>query len=371
MQRQHVFLVLCAIFICAQIAPVSAQAALVLPDLTGGYKVSRTSYDLTDPNREETFTADPDDKREIQVTVYYPADPAADAAIASYMTPALQKVSAAQSGFADFLFNITTHTYDSQPAVPGKFPVLIFSPGFGASTAYYTSLLEDIASHGYVIAALWHPYSEPAVEFADGRLVPAGDLDSQVNDANIEKTAAIWAADAEFALDTLEKLNEDDPLLAGHLDLDHVGAFGHSFGGAAAAEIAHDDTRVAAALDMEGTLFGAVAQTGLTKPFMIMQSGSSNDSPQADLENAHPGMSFKLADSVHTTLVPDLLTIAKVYGALLPADMVGAIDPDQAYTLIRTYVLAFFDQQLKGDDAGFLENPPSDPHVTFVVVNPQ
>jgi dienelactone hydrolase len=370
MQRQHMFLVVFAILICTQITSVSAQAALVLPDLTGSYKVSRTSYDLTDPNREETFTADPDDKREIQVTVYYPADPTADATIAPYMTPALQKVSAAQSGVPYFLFNLAPHTYDSQPVVPGRFPVLIFSPGFGAETAYYTSLLEDIASHGYVIAALWHPYSL-AVEFADGRLVPAGDLDSQVNDANIEKTAAVWATDAKFTLDTLEKLNQDDPLLAGHLDMDHVGAFGHSFGGAAAAEIAHDDTRVAAAIDMDGTLFGVVAQTGLTKPFMVMQAGSSDHNPHAELENAHPGLSFKLNGSEHTAYVTDLLTITKVYGALLPPGMVGAIDPDQAYTLIRTYVLAFFDQQIKGDDAGFLENPPSDPNVTLVVVSPQ
>ncbi|MEO8397051.1 MAG: hypothetical protein ABI700_28915 [Chloroflexota bacterium] len=75
MQRQRLLLLTFVFVILAGIAPAvsgSAQGTLALPDLTGSYKVSRVSYDLTDPNRDETFTPDPADKREIRVNVYYP-----------------------------------------------------------------------------------------------------------------------------------------------------------------------------------------------------------------------------------------------------------------------------------------------------------
>ncbi|MEO8397052.1 MAG: hypothetical protein ABI700_28920 [Chloroflexota bacterium] len=312
------------------------------------------------------------------------------------MTPTFQQAVAKQVGVPYFLLNITTHTYENQPVASGKFPLLIFSPGFGGVADFYTSLVEEVASHGYIVAALAHPYSLGLVEFPDGRIIAATDLVTQLNEANREKTAAIWAGDAEFALDTLEKLNGSDPLLAGHLDLDHMGAFGHSFGGATAAEIAHDDPRVLAAINMDGTMFGDAAKSGLTKPFMMMQSDMSTDNPSDEelvaqgttrqqydqatadynrsveiaLQNAQPGFDFVLKASQHNTYATDILAVAKKYGTLLPAGLLGTIDPDHAYNLIRTYVVAFFDQQLKGDDDGFLENPPNDPDLTLSVLNP-
>ena len=56
-------------------------------------------------------------------------------------------------------------------AAPALFPVLVFSPGGGALPALYTSLCEDLASHGYLIAAIDHPYDDIAVRLANGRVV--------------------------------------------------------------------------------------------------------------------------------------------------------------------------------------------------------
>src|SRR5262249_30035097 len=87
------------------------------------------------------------------------------------------------------------------------------------------------------------------------------------------------------------------------------------------------------------------------------------------LQHATPGYQFKLKDSQHNTYSTDMLTVAKTYGMLIGPDLVGTIDPVRAYELTRTYVVAFFDQQLKGDDSDFLENPPSAPEVTLQTFN--
>ena len=52
-------------------------------------------------------------------------------------------------------------------------------------------------------------------------------------------------------------------------DLDRIGMFGHSLGGATAAATMLVDRRLRAGLDMDGFLFGKVADTGLRKPFML------------------------------------------------------------------------------------------------------
>ena len=46
-----------------------------------------------------------------------------------------------------------------------------------------------------------------------------------------------------------------------------VGVFGHSLGGATAAQLMHDDRRVRAGIDLDGTLYGPVTTAGLDRPF--------------------------------------------------------------------------------------------------------
>ncbi len=396
MKNRRPFIIAVALLLFAGIAPaVSAQTALVLPDLTGPYQVSRTNYDLTDQSRDEIFTEDPSDKREILVTVYYPAQPAVGAQTAPYMDQSLQQATTKQNGVPDFLLNISTHTYADQPAAPGKYPVLIFSPGFGTLTAFYTSLLEDMASHGYIVAALWHPYSTGLVEFSDGRIVATNEAGGTISPDTGDALLKVWLGDALFTLNTLETLNQTDARLAGHMDLDHVGAFGHSFGGATAAEMAHDDERVAAAANLDGTMFGQVARSGLMKPLMMMQS-ETNEVTLTDAElaslamtraqydrttaaytrsvntvlaTARPGFQVRLTGSMHNSYATDLLTVAKQYSAIIGPSQVGTLDPDRAFTLIRSAVRSFFDQQLKGQGSGVLETLSGDAAVVLKVYN--
>ena len=143
-------------------------------------------------------------------------------------------------------------------------------------------------------------------------------------------------------------------------------------------------------------MFGEVAQTGMSKPFMMMTS--ERLTPSADMlaaagmtqaqfeqvmadydagitivtQSAHPGYLFLLRNSMHNTYTTDYLSVAKAYPDLVTADDdLGTIDGDQAFDLIRTYVLAFFDQEVKGEASDLLANSASDTQITLETFNIQ
>src|SRR5207244_1834695 len=92
-----------------------------------------------------------------------------------------------------------------------------------------------------------------------------------------------WVADMAFVLDRLEQLNASDTSgkFTGRLDMTRLGVFGHSFGGAQAAQFCHDDGRCKAVVDIDGRPFGTVIHEGMSKPFMFLMTG------QGDFSAAH------------------------------------------------------------------------------------
>jgi predicted dienelactone hydrolase len=95
---------------------------------------------------------------------------------------------------------------------------------------------------------------------------------------------AAWVSDMSFVIDRLSQLNAADPAgkLTGRIDMARVGAFGHSFGGAQAAQFCHDDARCKAAIDIDGAPLGTVVSEGMQKPFMLVQSGEGDFSTDAE-----------------------------------------------------------------------------------------
>lgn len=172
---------------------------------------------------------------------------------------------------------IDTHAIvDAPVSQTRKWPVVLFSPGFGGSRAVYTGLAEWLAEKGYVVVTLDHPYESAVTELPDGRIAAA--VDNFPNNAShaeahawMAKQLDIRAADMQFALDQLrpEIIGAD---LASQLDLDHVAAIGHSLGGATAAVAMAHDPRLKAAANLDGTLYGAIIEAPLDRPFLLLQS---------------------------------------------------------------------------------------------------
>src|SRR5690606_8646007 len=127
---------------------------------------------------------------------------------------------------------------------------------------------------GYIVIAISHPYSTAATALTADSVVLANAMGTpqSADSQERERLGAVWAGDVVFVLNQLTEMNTSDPLLAGRLALEHIGAFGHSFGGATVVQAAYEDSRIKAVINMDGTLYGDVAEAGLALPFMLMRS---------------------------------------------------------------------------------------------------
>jgi len=383
-----------------------SRGLIQFPALTGSYPVGKIEYRLVDVSRPEVFSAAPDDKRELMITVYYPAAPPAGASPAPYTTGPIRAAFGTPDFFQD---TVRAHTFVDVPLPTdgARYPVIIFSPGMGFLPIKYAPTLEDLASHGYVVVSLSHPYSTAATVFPDGRVVTstieAGSralseaTAKATSDAGfdpvVNRIGSVWVADVRFVLDQLEQFNFSDTLLANRLDLTHVGVFGHSFGGGAAVEAMYEDDRFDAAINLDGTLFGEVATKGVARPLMLMlservpltavQLKMSDSTPEANAyfqqreaatqatvyEKATPGYRLTVNGSTHHTFIGfEPLAAPALF---IPAEVVGTIDGARAVGIIDDYVVSFFDRHLKGQPSALLDGSSAAyPEVIFESHNP-
>ncbi len=366
---------------------IQRNHTVTLPAPTGHYAVGRVLDDWTDESRQETLTSSTDRYRELTVWIWYPADPPPGAAPARYLPKAWARARDHTRGLGSILFQSATsihaHAYAGAPVSSQEttYPVVIFEPGLGPAVSDYTTLLEDLASHGYVIIGINPTYSTSAVVFADGRVAEQSARGSIPDNASVseakqigDRLVQIWAEDMIFAMDQAQRLNTDpQSLFAGRLDLTRIGVFGHSFGGAAAAEVCHLDARCTAGADLDGYPFGDVVQSGLQQPFLFLWS-AGNDSNDAHYQQAvqdinaiynrlEIGYQVTIQSARHFNFTDYAVEFSPVLKLL---DMLGPIDGQRGLQISSAYVLAFFDATLKDRQPALLQGVSTDfPEVMF------
>jgi dienelactone hydrolase len=253
-------------------------------------------FPLTDTHRSDPWNRAT--TRELMVTVFYPAADIRGHLRAPQLTPIAASIfkeldagllhpELAVSG-VDWAATLT-HSYVDAPALPGRHPVLLYSPGGADPRTIGTSLAEDLASHGYVVITIDHPGETSEVDFP-GRPPRTIELppDGPTNPAILRTMLTTRFADITFVLDQLHDLASTSPRqlstspeaalpcgLGRALDLGRIGIYGHSAGGATAAESLHHDHRLKAAANLEGYLdyldgeLFQIAQHGTRKPLLL------------------------------------------------------------------------------------------------------
>jgi len=272
--------------------PVDSQE-VTLPEPTGSAAVGRVGFDWVDSTRLETFSNDKNDHRELMVWVWYPALRDTNATPADYLPINWRQAREQAMGFGaglatQNLAKVHVHALDAAPlAVSSQpYPVLIMQPGLGPIATDYTTFAEEFASHGYIVVGSTPTYSAQVVVFPDNRIIRqspnatvADNALPQAAQTMLDALVNIWAADNIFIMNQLERLNTADPAgrFTHHLDLQAIGVWGHSFGGASAAQTCRLDDRCKAGADLDGTLYGDVIQVGIQQPFMFIWSEPIND----------------------------------------------------------------------------------------------
>src|SRR6185312_11660805 len=161
----EVLLILCVVCRAQQSAVTSGQLTLPVP--TGEYQVGRKSFYLVDPARTDLLGSRGDHRRELMVEVWYPASAISKEQTSDWFPSAWAAqeskgllgmlLSRAQNppagGVQQVAGSVKAHAREMAPLAKSSrpFPVLVFSSGNRMFPAEYSSLLEDLASHGYVV----------------------------------------------------------------------------------------------------------------------------------------------------------------------------------------------------------------------------
>jgi pimeloyl-ACP methyl ester carboxylesterase len=370
------------------------DAPLAFPPPSGRHGIGTVTHHWVDERRREVLSDRPGDHRELMVQIWYPAQPSASAPRAPYL-PDADDVGPALAGFLgvppsalDPLARTTTNAVAHAPIEDGAdvYPVVIVLVGIkGSYRQIQTFQVEELVSHGYVVAAIDQPYSVATVVFPDGRRVPYDARWDPPHSAFMDAHIPHLARDVSFTIDRLAGLAVADPddLLTGRLDLERVGVVGHSFGAVVGAEAARIDGRVRAAMLEEGFMPGDVVRDGLAQPVMLVtrpaasmrvEREAAGGWPESDIDETRgtmrsvyehlrdEGYFVEIAGSFHLDMTDA--------GLLAPyvawPGLAGPIGPERVHRIVNAYSVAFFDRELRHEPAPLLDGPhPTFPEVTF------
>jgi len=332
-----------------------------LPKLTGPYGVGVRTMHLVDESRPENFTNDSDDFREMMVQVWYPIEHEYLGQRALYMDPPTFLWLKGRSPvplitIPDGAYKfVRPHERIGATITPGMFPVIIFSPGYDGVYQIYTSFIEDLVSHGFVVVSINHPYVSGITVFSDNRTVGLAPVptDPAEQAAFFAKSLRVIVQDAKFVLNTTAEMNISDPEFAGHFDLSHVGMYGHSFGGANTAVCCYEDSRFLAGFTLEGVFYQNFTAGNITRPFLMMTAESrfTNDSSVQYIWDHITADTYKVGvlGSTHYAYT-DVGVLLSHLVPLIPPKILsfGTIPPKRMVNITRTYVDTFFEVYLKG-----------------------
>ncbi len=378
--------------------PVHPIPAIELPQPTGRAQIGTASVYLIDRGRFDPYA--PGRPREVVLQLWYPAEPNGDEELAPCVTPATAEafglepdcmshayVDAPVARQADPLFGIIP-----RPWLKKTYPVVLFSPAYTSSRSFSTVLIEELVSQGYIVAAIDHPYDSGAVEFPDGRVVPFQPNEEEeaegeesepadltwLDEANRE-ALAVRVGDVRFVVDSLGEMNRGTSSvaglpdgLAGAMNLDRIGIFGHALGGTTVAQSMLEDQRLSAGVSLDGAMPPAVRTSGLDNPIMFI--ASEQPDPYHAIESSwqqtnqrgwHRGL--RMTGTGHNSFTDFEVFCAQVECGLPLESTLGTINSARAVEVQRAYLTTFFNGQLKNGSLGMLREPsPRYPEIVFL-----
>ncbi len=343
-----------------------------LPDPTGRYDIGTTSIHMIDEGREEIYGDNKGAAREFMVQIWYPAEEGVVGRPAPFLPNAAESAEtiAVRLDLPAFaLGHATLVNGNARLDVPvssaeERYPLLVFSHGYESLRGQSTTLMEELASHGYIVMSMEHTYGASMTIFPDGRIEFLDPItlsgEGEAYDANARLLSSQWQGDILYALDELALLNEAaEGAFAGKVDFERLGVFGHSTGGGTA-------VRTCQMIDCVATVgldawFGPVPleviDAGADAPtFFFMSESWSSEKNTAWIDSFMGNSSahtqwLTIADTAHYdfTDIPFLSPLTSTIG------LSGEIDATRGNEIVRTYTLAFFDWHIKGGESGLFD----------------
>ena len=341
---------------------VSASLTVSVPAPTGPNRVGTLATRIVDSKRIDPYLG-AGTKRELLVRFWYPMSIGMPCRPAEYASP---QVWAYFSGLVSIpLPEIRTNSCWNAPIAKGVHAVIVLTHSYTGTLTDYTFIAEDLASRGYVVASIAHTYETTAVEFPDGRLAKSmvgsylAPESLSFDEVSLSLARSVRLEDLKFILDEFVRLNSKiDSPFAGQLDLSRVGLVGHSLGGEAAIFSVEHDARFKAGVILDGVVTNASA-LGTDKAVLILAAGREQWSDNECMLWSHL-RGFRFAVNL---LGADHMTPSDAvwFAAHTPelAFQTGRIGPERTIAVVRNYIAAFFDANLRGQPMNSLLTGPS------------
>ena len=332
-----------------------------LPAPTGPYRIGVRTLQLEDSSRRDPWDDSP--TRKLVISLFYPA-------LTVHGYPWAHQMTAQAAGvFGTFDAGILhplpkagvdwaatlTHSHLNAPPSPVRRPVVLYTPGGADPRTLGTGVAEELASHGYVVVSIDHPGETSEVEYPDGRLRTIELTGLPTDPVLFRNLMTTRFADIRFVIRQL-------PTLPVKVDLRRIGIYGHSAGGATAAQALDENREIKAAINLEGYLdyvegdLFPIAQHGTRKPLLLAGTDGFRDDRfdrtwSALLAHGGPVRRTELKNANHwvftdfAAMTPQL----QAKGLMSAGDraaLVGTINPATSVPWVRNTVRSFFDRRL-------------------------
>ena len=411
---------LVALLVAGGIFLVWLYPATDLPAPSGDYPVGVRDFMLEDAARPGLLAAAADEPRRLLVRVWYPAASVEGLQRRPYFTDAEAGTTATGLGmlagapfYFTYLKHVKTNSFEAAPlAGPADgLPVVFYSHGYTSFAGQNTALMEELASHGYIVYAIQHTYDASPTLFPDGRVAPmdpaliaeiqaqmAGEEDDGFAEAFTAGTyaerlqrqlanqarmvaegqriatqsAGIWLEDRLFVHDALVagRVPETIRPIAAAGDLTRTGEMGMSFGGSTTGGLCMVDARCAAGVNLDGGDYHLQPwMANIPVPFLMFYSdyrrlyemlgGKPGGEAHGfnDFSYERPELAglrsdlvrLKVRDVAHLGISDFNLFMRNP----VRAAMLGPIDGERIVRIQNDFVRGFFDTHLRSMDLNF------------------
>jgi len=338
-----------------------------MPTPTGTYDIGTKTYQVNDDSRNEIY-GDQEGIRKFNFQIWYPFIKTDEQNIAPWLRDqeVTSQALSRDFGFPGFLLNQTkfvrSHSYlDADFTEETSYPIVIISHGWSGTKYLHSDLGENLASQGFIAVSIEHTYGSVA-SVIDGDVIAkqndalTGFADSTLNLASNTRLMMTYGLDIIATIDFLETLNSNEnDIFYNHLDLDHIGAVGHSTGGGGMIYAALHDDRIQAIIGLDAwvePIRDVLNEKTLSIPSLFLRSEAWEDGPNNDvlipmLQNATSETQlFRINGTTHYdfAMVYMYTSLAKTLG------FSGSIPTQTMIEIMFTSHESFFNEYLKNEN---------------------
>lgn len=401
---------LSVMFFCLAVIPFYLFPNTKLPAPDGPWNVGTQHFELTDTSRNGAAFGEPGIERRLFVRVWYPTD-AQQGRRRPYLTHEETKITISSVGknfrLGAYVYRplcyIKTHAFEaaSISQTDSVFPTLIFSHGYWSWVGQNTALMEKLASHGYIIYSVAHPWDGGDIPFEDGSVIkfkPEQNIRYTPNmlayftaQSHEERFAAFdgfkqdfdqhrfrdslktWGDDVQFLMSAIQNNRMPKPInpITAKADMNRFAMIGMSFGGSNITSECHKDIRCKAAVNLDGEEFDwGLYNVDVRMPLLMMQSdwhqygyGPSGRDPGFYI-NDYAYEAWQTAGQRGDVYRIRVKGLQHLGFADLPLTLrmplrnviYGRLEGQEAVVTVNETVLAFLDKHVKEMDTDFPNN---------------